>query len=116
MSQNTRTVVKGADGPCRGAKKIRGADDAESKAESFLDDETLKDFFEMMQHIRSTDPGRFGKLQTDLDGMVDGDIGTAICSFEQDRLKESLDGLDLEPKGLVMDYLVDNEYMTFDIQ
>ena len=111
---NTRTGVKGADGPCRGAKKIRGDADAESKAESFL--ETLPEFFEMMQHIRSTDPDRFGKLQTDLDSMVDGDIGTAICSFERDRLKESLDGLDLEPKGIVMDYLVENEYMHFEIE
>ena len=34
--------VRGADGPCRGAKKIRGADDPESRTESFL--ETIDEF------------------------------------------------------------------------
>ena len=33
---------RGADGPCRGAKKIRGVDDPETRAESFL--QTLDEF------------------------------------------------------------------------
>ena len=48
-SQNTRSNIRGADGPCRGAKKIRGADDPESRATSFY--EAIEDFFSMMKNI-----------------------------------------------------------------
>ena len=50
-SQNTRSNNRGADGPCKGAKKIRGADDPESRASSFYDKETQEAFFSMMQNI-----------------------------------------------------------------
>ena len=50
-----------------------------------------------------------------MDGISDG-IGAAICSFDKDRLKERLDDIDREPKGEVMDYLVENNYMEFEIE
>ena len=43
-------------------------------------------------------------------------IGTVICSYEYDRIRERLEDIDAEPKGEVMDYLVDNGYMEFDIE
>ena len=101
------------DQPCRGARKVRGAEVPESYLEAFIG--SLDAFVEQMKKVKQSDSTKFAKFQGDLNKLIqDKKVGDAICSFEKEKIIEILDDADDKEKMSVMNWLQDNKYFAFE--
>ena len=102
------------DQPCRGARKVRGAEVPESYLEAFFG--SLDAFVEQMKKIKQSDSIKFAKFKGDLNTLIlDKKVGDAICSFEKEKIIEVLEDInDDKEKMSVMNWLQDNKYFVFD--
>ena len=101
------------DQPCRGARKVRGAEVPESYLEAFFG--SLDAFVEQMKKIKQSDSIKFAKFKGDLNTLIlDKKVGDAICSFEKEKIIEVLEDADDKEKMSVMNWLQDNKYFVFD--
>ena len=102
------------DQPCRGARKVRGAEVPESYLEAF--EGSLDAFVEQMKKVKQSDPIKFEKFKVDLNTLTDKKVGDTICSFEKESIKLVLGDLDDTEKKSVFKWLEDNRYFAFDYE
>ena len=101
-----------ADPPCRGAKKVRGENDADLYCDVFL--ETFTDFTEMLKKLEAEKPDQFASFKTGMNEAVeDMALGDLICGYDYDETKMKLDELDQVPKLAAMKWLEDNNWFDF---
>ena len=102
-----------ADPPCRGAKKVRGEDDADLYCDVFLD--THADFVEMLKKIEAEKPDMHAQFKSGMNEAVeDLELGDLICGYDYDETKMKLDELDQGPKLAAMLWLQNNNWFIFD--
>ena len=102
-----------ADPPCRGAKKVRGENDADLYCDVFL--ETHKEFSEMLKKLEAEKPDQYASFRSGMnDAVEDMALGDLICDNEFDEVKMKLDELDQAPKLTAMKWLEDNNWFVFE--
>ena len=101
-----------ADPPCRGAKKVRGEDDADLYLDVFL--ATFGDFTDMLKKIEAEDPDRLAQFKSGMNDAVEGKtLGDVICSYDFDETKLQFEELDQAPKLTAMKWLEENNWFEF---
>ena len=102
-----------ADPPCRGAKKVRGENDADLYCDVFLD--TFAVFTEMLKKLEAEKPDQFASFKSGMNEAVeDMALGDLICGGDYDETKMKLDELDQVPKLAAMKWLEDNNWFVFE--
>ena len=102
-----------ADPPCRGAKKVRGENDADLYCDVFL--ETFEAFTDMLKKLEAEKPDMHAQFKSGMNEAVeDQNLGDLICGSEYDEVKMKLDELDQGPKLAAMLWLESNNWFIFE--